>query len=60
MVALAGCAADRRADDRGAGASSGATTEPSNQQMKGSADIAPGAEGERRAPGTTTAPASKY
>jgi hypothetical protein len=51
---LAGCAAD----DRSSGGAT-ATTDKNTQDMRGSSDTAPGAEGDRRRP-ADTAPAPKY
>ena len=55
-LVLAGCASDRT--DASGGAS--ATTQPSNQDMRGSKDVAPGAEGDRRRPDNTTSPSRGY
>jgi hypothetical protein len=54
-LTLAGCASDREASG---GAT--ATTQPGNQDMRGSSDTAPGAEGDRRRPDNTTRPARGY
>jgi hypothetical protein len=51
---LGGCTAD----DAGR-SSGGATTDRNTQDMKGSSDTAPGAEGDRRRP-ANTAPDTKY
>jgi hypothetical protein len=60
-LVLAGCAADNRGNsaDR---STSGATTAPvGREDMRGSQDTAPGAEGDRqRPPGSSTAPRSTY
>jgi hypothetical protein len=53
---LGGCAADDA--DRSSGGAT-ATTERETQDMRGSKDIAPGAEGDRRRP-ANTAPDTKY
>ena len=55
-LVLGGCAADDA--DRSSGGAT-ATTEKETQDMRGSSDTAPGAEGDRRRP-SNTAPATKY
>jgi hypothetical protein len=57
-LTFAGCASDPRDPSASGGAS--ATTQPSNQDMRGSKDIAPGAEGDRRRPDTSTRPSRGY
>ena len=65
-IALAGCASDNRSTRSGSAAGGGsATTAPSgtNQDMKGSSNTAPGAEGDRLPPkgsSGSTAPRSTY
>ena len=56
-LVLAGCASER-SDGASGGAS--ATTQPGNQDMRGSDDVAPGAEGDRRRPDNTTRPSRGY
>jgi hypothetical protein len=61
-LALAGCASDNRNSRASAGGST-ATTAPSgtNEDMRGSQNTAPGAEGDRLPPrGSSTAPRSTY
>lgn len=53
---LGGCASDDA--DRSSGGAT-ATTEKETQDMRGSSDTAPGAEGDRRRP-SDSAPATKY
>lgn len=55
-LALGGCAADDA--DRSSGGAT-ATTEKETQDMRGSSDTAPGAQGDRRRP-SDAPPATKY
>jgi hypothetical protein len=65
-LALAGCASDSRSTRGGSTSGGSATTAPSgsNQDMKGSSNTAPGAEGDRQPPkgssSGSTAPRSTY
>ena len=71
-IALAGCASDNRSTSSssgpsGGGRSSSTTAQPgTNEDMKGSQNTAPGAEGDRLPPrgsssgSSTTAPRSTY
>jgi hypothetical protein len=64
-LVLAGCAGDNRdrSADRGAsGGGSTATTAPAgtNEDMRGSKNTAPGAEGDRLPPRGSSAPARTY
>jgi hypothetical protein len=56
-LAFAGCASENRS-----ASASGATTAPSgtNEQMRGSKDVAPGDEGDRQRPQGSPAPRSTY
>jgi len=60
-LVLAGCAADSR-NTGGSSSGSTATTAPAgtNEDMRGSKNTAPGAEGDRRPPAGSTAPRSTY
>ena len=57
-LTFAGCASDRA--DRSASGGASATTQPTNQDMRGSSDTAPGAEGDRRRPDNSTRPSRGY
>ena len=58
-LTFAGCASDR-ADRSASGGASATTTQPTNQDMRGSRDTAPGAEGDRRRPDNSTRPSRGY
>jgi hypothetical protein len=57
-LAFAGCASEPA--DRSASGGASATTQQSNQDMRGSKDIAPGAEGDRRRPDNSAPPSRGY
>ena len=57
-LTVAGCASDPA--DRSASGGASATTQSTNQDMRGSSDTAPGAEGDRRRPDDSARPSRGY
>ena len=65
LVAVAGCTSNTRGTsgdrDRASGGASSATTAPAGREdMRGSKDVAPGAEGDRERPRGSAAPSRGY
>jgi hypothetical protein len=59
-LALAGCASDNRNTSPSGGSSATTAPKDSNQDMRGSSNTAPGAEGDRLPPKGSSAPRPTY